>query len=83
MPYDPTRGSRSDFPFSRPGWTTLCLTIMKLCYFSAHHLIVVGNNVIRIRVIDHPNFIFSYAPKKLTALVLSVTVRVTYRQTSI
>ena len=23
---DPTRGSRSDFPFSRPGRTTLCLS---------------------------------------------------------
>ena len=32
---------------------------------------------------DHPNFIVSYAPKKLTALVVSVTAYVTCRETSI
>ena len=36
-------------------------------------------------VIDHSNFIFSYAPKKLTARVVSVTVyaALAYRETSI
>ena len=55
----------------------------KFCYFSTHHLIGVGNNVNWSWVIDHPNCIVSYAPKKLTALVVSMTLYVTYRETFI
>ena len=56
---------------------------MKFYYFSTHLLIDVRNNINWSWVIDYPNFIFSYAPKNLTAVVVSVTVYVTYPETSI
>ena len=34
-------------------------------HFSTHHFIGVGNKVNWSGIIDHPNFIFSHAPKKL------------------